>query len=50
MQLFMLIALFSWINKWLLKHDQNLYTKEEIEEMKKKYGGKDDDQSPPRIG
>lgn len=41
-----LIYLIRAINRWMHKNDQMLYTKEEIEEMKKKYGKKDDDSRP----
>ena len=33
MELFLLIVVIAKLNKWLLKHDQQLYSKEEYEAL-----------------
>jgi hypothetical protein len=36
MELYLLIVALLRFNKWLMKHDMQLYTKEEIEELRAK--------------
>jgi hypothetical protein len=35
MELFLLFVFGYYVNKWLLKHDQQLYTKEELDALRR---------------